>query len=363
MVDRTEQASVVVVGCGPGGAVLSYLLARSGVSVALLERAATFEREYRGFGWNPGVVRLFDEMDLLEDVLSLAHETVTDGAFSLAGEQMSVLDFDLLETAYPYALMMEQPALLERLVERSRAYDGFSFHPATTVTGVRENATGHVCGVDAIDRAIGEEAAFEAPVVVGADGRYSTVRESAGIDAGMFDSPIDLVWFKLPAGAVQVAAQGRLAGNGVVLYFGLGAFRDRVAAVDPQLGPVLDEHLDGFADTSLLDVAPGIAPTWTDDGLLLLGDAAHTASPIGAQGTPPPSRMPLSSTSCSSTHWVRNTPEVTPSRRRRWPGLSGGGGRRWSGSLRSSAGPHGGWLPGSITGSTCRHGLSAGWRR
>jgi len=287
MVDRTEQASVVVVGCGPGGAVLSYLLARSGVSVALLERAATFEREYRGFGWNPGVVRLFDEMDLLEDVLSLAHETVTDGAFSLAGEQMSVLDFDLLETAYPYALMMEQPALLERLVERSRAYDGFSFHPATTVTGVRENATGHVCGVDAIDRAIGEEVAFEGPVVVGADGRYSTVRESAGIDAGMFDSPIDLVWFKLPAGAVQVAAQGRLAGNGVVLYFGLGAFRDRVAAVDPQLGPVLDEHLDGFADTSLLDVAPGIAPTWTDDGLLLLGDAAHTASPIGAQGNPP----------------------------------------------------------------------------
>jgi len=44
--------------------------------------------------------------------------------------------------------------------------------------------------------------------------------------------------------------------------------------------------MDGFRDTSLLDVAPGIADSWSRDGLLLIGDAAHTASPIGAQGNP-----------------------------------------------------------------------------
>jgi 2-polyprenyl-6-methoxyphenol hydroxylase-like FAD-dependent oxidoreductase len=53
--------------------------------VALVERAATFEREYRGFGWNPGVIRLFDEMDVLE----LANETVTEGAFSLYGDRIT----------------------------------------------------------------------------------------------------------------------------------------------------------------------------------------------------------------------------------------------------------------------------------
>jgi 2-polyprenyl-6-methoxyphenol hydroxylase-like FAD-dependent oxidoreductase len=119
MADRTETAAVVVVGCGPGGAVLAYLLARSGVDVALVERAATFEREYRGFGWNPGVVRLFDEMDVLDDVRDLAHETVTEGGFSLYGEAVTVLDFDLLDAAHPYALMMEQPALLACLVDRA----------------------------------------------------------------------------------------------------------------------------------------------------------------------------------------------------------------------------------------------------
>ena len=310
MVDRTETADVVVVGCGPGGAVLAYLLARSGVDVALVERAATFEREYRGFGWNPGVVRLFDEMDVLDDVRDLAHETVTEGGFSLYGEAVTVLDLDWLDTDYPYALMMEQPALLECLVNRAGEYDTFDFHPATTVTDLRTGDSGTIRGVEAHDREADEEVVFEGRCVVGADGRYSTVRASAGIDPGVFDSPIDLVWFKLPRGAVEAETEGQIGRGGVLVSFGLGAgerqvgyllrdgewpavrhegfdtFRDRVAAVDPGVAAAMESHLDGFGDTTLLDVGPGVAESWVQDGLLLLGDAAHTASPIGAQGNP-----------------------------------------------------------------------------
>ncbi|WP_433624311.1 FAD-dependent monooxygenase [Halomicrococcus sp. NG-SE-24] len=310
MPDRTEVADVIVVGCGPSGAVLAYLLARSGVDVALVERAGTFEREYRGFGWNPGVIRLFDEMDVLDDVLALAHETVTEGAFSLYGEQVTVLDFDLLDTDYSYALMMEQPALLECLVEHASTYDGFAFHPATTVTDLQVDDSGAVRGAEAHDREAAEDVRFEARAVVGADGRYSTVRKRAGIDPGSFESPIDLVWFKLPQGAVDASTQGHIDRDGVLVYFGLGAgdlqvgylvrdgewpgvreagfgaFLRRVAAIDPELAAAIDAHLDGFRETTLLDVAPGVADTWTRDGLVLLGDAAHTASPIGAQGNP-----------------------------------------------------------------------------
>lgn len=308
MRERTETAEVVVVGCGPGGAVLAYLLARSGVDVVLVERAATFEREYRGFGWTPGVVRLFDEMDLLDDVLALAHETVTDGSFSLYGEEITVLDFDLLDTGYSYALIMEQPALFERLVDRASSYDNFTFHSATTVRDSSANTSDRVREVAARDRDADEDVAFKTQCVVGADGRYSTVRTSTGIDPGLFESPIDLVWFKLPRGAVDATTQGRIDRNGVLLYFGLGGgdlqigylvrsgewsssreagfdvFRERVAEIDPQVGSAMAAQLDGFRDTTLLDVAPGIADTWTRDGLLLIGDAAHTASPIGAQG-------------------------------------------------------------------------------
>ncbi|WP_122089190.1 FAD-dependent monooxygenase [Halalkalicoccus subterraneus] len=310
MPDRVETTDVAIAGCGPGGAVLGYLLARSGVDVALIERAATFEREYRGFGWNPGVIRLFDEMGVLDDVLDLAHETVTDGTFSLYGTDVSVLDFDVLDTEYPYALMMEQPSLLEYLVDRADAYTTFTFHPSTTVTDLRVEGNGTIQGIEAHDRKADADVRFDTRVVVGADGRYSTVRSSTGIDPGFFESPIDLVWFKLPSGAIDARTEGRIDRNGILLYFGLGdgelqvgypildgewtsiraggfsAFSNRIAAIDSELASAMYRHLDGFRDTTLLDIAPGTAETWSRDGMALVGDAAHTASPIGAQGNP-----------------------------------------------------------------------------
>ncbi|ESP88493.1 FAD-dependent monooxygenase [Candidatus Halobonum tyrrellensis] len=304
---REELVDVAVVGCGPGGAVLSYLLARSGVDVALVEHEGSFDREFRGFGWSPGVVDLFDRMDLLGDVLDLDHETTTTGEVVLYGDRVEAFDFGTLDTPHPYALLMEQPPLLELLVERASAYDEFSFHPATTVEGLR-TADGAVVGVDAHDRRVDEDVTLRSRAVVGADGRYSTVRSAAGIDAGLFDSPLELVWFKLPSGAVDARAQGHVGDEGVLLYFGLGrgevqvgwlleagtypdvraagieAFRERLARVDPRLRPALDDQPTDFDDCSLLDVAPGLAPQWTRPGMLLLGDAAHVASPIGAQG-------------------------------------------------------------------------------
>jgi len=308
MTARTETAAVVVVGCGPGGAVLAYLLARSGIDVALVERAATFEREYRGFGWNPGVVRLFDEMDLLDDVLALAHETVTEGSFSLYGEESTVLDFDL---PIPTIRAADGAASAARLSRRPRQLlRQLHVSPCDYRHGHLYEHRRWNSGVTARDRDADEDVEFKTQCVVGADGRYSTVRASAGIDPGLFESPIDLVWFKLPRGAINATTQGRIDRNGVLLYFGLGggdlqigylirsgewpsirqagfdAFRERVAEIDPRVGSTMAVQLDGFRDTSLLDVAPGIADSWSRDGLLLIGDAAHTASPIGAQGNP-----------------------------------------------------------------------------
>jgi 2-polyprenyl-6-methoxyphenol hydroxylase-like FAD-dependent oxidoreductase len=43
-----ERTGCVVVGGGPGGAMLAYLLARGGVAVALLESRGDFDRRFRG---------------------------------------------------------------------------------------------------------------------------------------------------------------------------------------------------------------------------------------------------------------------------------------------------------------------------
>ncbi|MCL7418797.1 MAG: FAD-dependent monooxygenase, partial [Halalkalicoccus sp.] len=167
---------------------------------------------------------------------------------------------------------------------------------------------GRVVGVLATDRRTGDAVRLRSRVVVGADGRYSTVRDSAGIDPGRLESKLDLLWFKLPADAVVEAAQARYDDAGLLLYFGLGggvaqagwfiprgsygdlrewgieAFHERIASVDPGLGGVLPDALESFEDCSLLRIEPGMSERWVDGGLLLLGDAAHIASPVGGQG-------------------------------------------------------------------------------
>lgn len=301
------ETDVVVVGAGPGGCTLSYLLARSGVETVLLERHATLDREFRGYLFQPLALECFEGMGLLEDVPELEHERVRRPEVSIYGRPYTAIDFEALSGPHGYALLMEQPPLLRLLVERAAAYEGFEYHDRMPVRDLLyEN--GRVAGVLATNRRTGEAVRIRSRLVVGADGRYSTVRAAAGIDPGRFESKLDLLWFKLPASAVENAAQGHYGDAGLLLYFGLGgdeaqagwfiprgsyadlcergieAFRERVSSVDPGLSDVLPDALRGFEDCSLLRIEPGLSERWVDDGLLLLGDAAHVASPIGGQG-------------------------------------------------------------------------------
>ncbi|WP_160133231.1 FAD-dependent monooxygenase [Halococcus salsus] len=302
-----HEVDVVVVGAGPGGAVLSYLLARSGVETLLLERHRDLDREFRGFGFQPDALRLFDEMDLLDPILDLDHREVRVGEVSVYDRSYEVFDFDDIPGPYDFALLMEQPPLLEVIIEAASAFECFTYRPHTPVRDLVHEA-GRVVGVRALDHETGEEFVVRSRLVVGADGRFSTVRTAADIDPGLLDSSIELLWFKLPDTVAQNAAQSRLNEHGLLLYFGVGggevqlgwfvekgtypelraegieAFRRRLVAVDPSLDAVFPEALPSFEDCSLLHIEPGLSETWVRDGLLLLGDAAHVASPIGAQG-------------------------------------------------------------------------------
>ncbi|MEM4780169.1 MAG: FAD-dependent monooxygenase [Halalkalicoccus sp.] len=305
--DAEVETEAVVVGAGPGGCLLSYLLAWSGVETILIERHATLDREFRGYLFQPRTLDIFAQCGLLESVLELPHERVSRPEVVVYGRPYPATDFEALGGAYEYALLMEQPPLLGLLVERAAAYECFEYHDRLPARDLPYEG-GRVAGVLATNRRTGEAVRIRSRLVVGADGRYSTVRSAAGIDPGLLDSKLELVWFKLPADAVGEVAQARYDDAGLLLYFGLGggeaqagwfvprgsyddlreagieAFRERIRTVDPGLGGVLDRALRSFADCSLLRIEPGVSARWVEDGLLLLGDAAHVASPIGGQG-------------------------------------------------------------------------------
>src|SRR5262249_38574747 len=151
--------------------------------------------------------------------------------------------------------------------------------------------------------------AVHAHCVIGADGRYSRTRHLADIGADRTDAfAHDVLWFRLPAGvgAEPWVRIFRASGNPLLVYRsfpdalqigwtlphgryravaegGINHVRAEISRALPQYAAQIEAHLTDMSDLSLLDVFTQEARSWTADGLILIGDAAHTHSPIGAQ--------------------------------------------------------------------------------
>jgi len=309
------EADVCVVGAGPAGLVLALLLVASGRSVAVLEKSGSHGREFRGEILQPGALSLLDRLGVLAGARARgAHE---HSRFQLVERDRAVLDIDYgtLPGPHNHLLSVPQSHVLAELAERCAKYDGFRLLDGRRVNGLLHEDGGRVAGVTA-DGPDGP-VAVRARVVVGADGRFSRVRRLAGIDGGRSDVfHQDVLWFKLDGGirsgvvpgadprAVQVYRAG---GRPVLVYDswpdrvqigwtlphhgyreviarGLPALREQLALAVPPFADRIHEQLVSANDLSLLDVFSGRARRWVDDGLVLIGDAAHTHSPIGAQG-------------------------------------------------------------------------------
>lgn len=73
MNDRDDTSRCVVVGAGPGGMLLAYLLARAGIPVTLLESQRDFDRDFRGDSLHPYTLELLHTLGLADDLLRRPH--------------------------------------------------------------------------------------------------------------------------------------------------------------------------------------------------------------------------------------------------------------------------------------------------
>ncbi len=97
-----------VVGGGPCGLMLGFLLARAGVDVVVLEKHADFLRDFRGDTIHPSTLELMAELGLLEEFLKLPHqEAVTIGAF-FGQREYALADFRHLPTRCKFIALMPQ---------------------------------------------------------------------------------------------------------------------------------------------------------------------------------------------------------------------------------------------------------------
>src|SRR5215467_10523366 len=106
-----------VVGGGPAGMMLGYLLGRAGVDVVVLEKHADFFRDFRGDTVHPSTLQVMDELGLIDGFLRLPHQQLQkmDGLFG--GSSVRVADLSRLPVKYPYIAFMPQWDFLNFLRE------------------------------------------------------------------------------------------------------------------------------------------------------------------------------------------------------------------------------------------------------
>ena len=284
--------------------MLSFLLARMGVDVLVLEKHADFLRDFRGDTIHPSTLEVMHELGILDEFLKRPHQEVRELAGQVGSETVTIADFTHLPTRCRFIAFMPQWDFLNFIVEQARRYPAFHLRMQAEVTDLIEE-NGKVAGV----RAKTPEGILEARanLTVGADGRHSVVRERAGLTVINLGAPMDVMWMRLsrrPGDPGQTFGHVDIGRILVLLnredYWqcafvipkgaieeirqrGLASLREEIARLAPFLRDRVDE-LHDWKDFSLLTVAVDRLQRWFRSGLLCIGDAAHAMSPIGGVG-------------------------------------------------------------------------------
>ncbi|MCM3651763.1 FAD-dependent monooxygenase [Metabacillus litoralis] len=298
---------VVIVGSGPGGALLGFLLAKSGVDVLVIEKSASLKRDFRGETIAPGSVHILKRLGILDKIPSDAYLKVQQLIMYDKDDQLLNIDFHNFEHEQKYGIDIPQPTILNTILNEASQYKNFLYLNDTSCVDLIENSSGEVTGIKC--KKGSESFEVKCRLVVGADGRFSTIRKLSRLNFKKEGYQRDLVWLKVPkpqgwvdANIIKVDRDDHLIilptypdllrigtyvekdGLSAARTLGLEHFKQRVIAIEPKLEDTINEHIKDWKDTTFLEIFSTYVPKWSRDGLILIGDAAHTLSPVLGQG-------------------------------------------------------------------------------
>src|SRR2546421_8999064 len=301
---ETLQTRCVVVGGGPAGMMAGYLLARAGIQVAVLEKHADFFRDFRGDTIHPSTLDLMHELGLLDEFLKQPHQELRELRAVVNGQPVPVADFTKLPTRCKFIAFMPQWDFLNFLLAHAKRFPSFQLLMQHEVVDlIFEND--RVTGVRA--KTPRGEVEVHSDLVIGADGRHSTIHARAGFTEREFGVDIDVLWMRIskkqddPQQSLGFFQHGKLlilidrgdywqAGFVIpkgqfdeIKERGLAQFQNEIVRFAVFLRDRVAE-LNDWSKIKLLTVQVNRLREWCCEGLLCIGDSAHAMSPAGGVG-------------------------------------------------------------------------------
>ncbi|MDO8980726.1 MAG: FAD-dependent oxidoreductase [Afipia sp.] len=301
---RSLSVQCCIVGGGPAGMMLGYLLGRSGIKTVVLEKHADFFRDFRGDTVHPSTMQVMQELGLLDDFLKIPHQQLTHMQGLFGATPIRIADLARLKTPCPFIALMPQWDFLNFLETKGACFPRLQIMKSTEATELIRNSERTTGVVATTPQGLLH---ILADLTVACDGRHSILREQAGLQIEDIGAPIDVLWFRvgkqktdsdgifarLQRGQMMVTidrddywqcayviAKGKIDD---IKARGIDAFRQSVVS----LAPILRDHIGdvkSWDDVKLLTVRIDRLTQWALPGLLCIGDAAHAMSPVGGVG-------------------------------------------------------------------------------
>lgn len=300
-----ERFDLIIIGGGIGGSALAAVMARAGKSVLLLEKQDAYQDRVRGewiAPWGVAETKRLELYDLLRASGGhhLTRHVTYDESISPAEAEAATQGLDIFVPGVAGPLCIRHPVHCEALfAEAGRAgaealrpvnVESFTTGPSPTVTFTHDGRT----------------RTATAPLLVGADGRTSEVREKAGVilhqdaphhwfagllvdgvdgwsdDLQAIGTEGDFGFLAFPQGGARVRVYGGYSLEERSRFSGKDGARRFLDAFRMKSCPQNDAIANGEPAGPLLSYFNN--DSWTDEpfapGVVLVGDAAGWNDPI-----------------------------------------------------------------------------------